>query len=88
MEVLHHTPGIEPERVVLVGPFVVINERQGNQFGLATRGYRFIVGVQSDRYGAAGGAVTTGRVTPFPDALISDLDGVLFVTSDSMVFSL
>ena len=32
--------------------------------------------------GAAGRAITAGRVTPFLDALVGDLDGILPVTSE------
>ena len=50
--------------------------------GDAARGHRFIVGVQADLNGTAGGAIATGGIAPFPDALVGDLDGVLFVASE------
>ena len=50
--------------------------------GDAARGHRFIVGVQADFNGAAGRAVTAGRVAPFLDALVGDLDRVLFFASE------
>jgi len=49
MKVFHHATGIQPERVFLIGPFVVIDKRQGDQLGLAAGVLKYSVRVEALR---------------------------------------
>ena len=47
VKMLHHPAAVEPERILAVGAFVVVHERQGDQFGAAVWVLEFSVGVEA-----------------------------------------